>query len=323
MVNCFLYIGCLLTVLLFRTSGHMEAAYGLAITITMLMTTVLLALYLRHRGAKLWTVGLFTVTFTLIEGAFFIANMFKFVHGGWFTLLIAGLVCAVMLVWRRATVIRRKFIEYRPFSQYTDIITDIKNDREIPKYSSNVVYLSRSPKADEVESKLIYSIINKQPKRSDHYWIMRVEFTDSPDTLEYERQIIIPGTLTSLNFRLGFRVEPQLSVYLRQAIEDMVGEGLIDLTSTYTSLQSHGIAGDFRFIIIHRIFSPSSQCNGSDRILMNLHAILRKMELSAGKAFGLDTSTLKVETVPLIINTRSPRRIKRIESEEETKTKSS
>lgn len=316
MVNCFLYIGCLLTVLLFRTSGHMEAAYGLAITITMLMTTVLLALYLRHRGAKPWTVGLFTVTFTLIEGAFFVANMFKFVHGGWFTLLIAGLVCAVMLVWRRATVIRRKFIEYRPFSQYTDIITDIKNDREIPKYSSNVVYLSRSPKADEVESKLIYSIINKQPKRSDHYWIMRVEFTDSPDTLEYERQIIIPGTLTSLNFRLGFRVEPQLSVYLRQAIEDMVGEGLIDLTSTYPSLQSHGIAGDFRFIIIHRIFSPSSQCNGSDRILMNLHAILRKMELSAGKAFGLDTSTLKVETVPLIINTRSPRRIKRIESEE-------
>lgn len=313
LVNCFLYLGCILTVIIFRTSGHMEAAYGLAITITMLMTTMLLALYLRHKGVKLWIVGIFAVAFILIEGAFFVANMFKFMHGGWFTLLIAGLVCSVMLVWRKATRIRRKYIEYRPFADNIDVICAIKDDREIPKYASNLVYLSRSDKPDEVESKLIYSIVNKQPKRADHYWILRVEFTDSPETLEYERTILVPGTLTSFKFRIGFRIQPQLSVYLRQAIGDMVEDGLIDLTSSYPSLRGHGIAGDFRFIIIHRVFSPSSQCNGRDRILMNLHALLRRFELDAGSAFGLDTSNLKIETVPLIINTRTPRRIMRIQ----------
>ncbi|HBN63218.1 MULTISPECIES: KUP/HAK/KT family potassium transporter [Duncaniella] len=313
LVNCFLYVGCILTVVIFRTSGHMEAAYGLAITITMLMTTMLLALYLRHKGVKLWIVGVFTVVFTLIEGAFFVANMFKFTHGGWFTLLIAGLVCAVMLVWRKATRIRRKYIEYRSFDDYTDIIKDIKSDKEIPKYASNLVYMSRSDKACEVESKLIYSIINKQPKRADHYWILRVEFTDNPDTLEYERTVIVPNTITSFKFRIGFRIQPQLSVYLRQAIEDMVEDGLIDLTSDYPSLRSHGISGDFRFIIIHRVFSQSSQCNSRDRFLMNFHALLRKMELDAGNAFGFDTSNLKIETVPLIINTHTPRRIMRIQ----------
>lgn len=316
LVNCFLFLGCVLTVLIFRTSGHMEAAYGLAITVTMLMTTVLLALYLRHRGVNLWLVGLFAVTFILIEGAFFVANMFKFMHGGWFTILIAGLVCGVMLVWREAEMIRRKFVEYHDFADYTGIITDIKNDRDIPKYASNVVYLSRARDASMVESKLVYSIINKQPKRADHYWILRVEFTDSPDTLEYERSILIPGTLTSFRFRIGFRIQPRLSVYFRQAVEDMVDEGLMDLTSAYPSLRRHGIAGDFRFIIIHRIFSPSSQCDSRDRMLMNMHAFLRRMELSAGSAFGLDTSMVKIENVPLIINSRSPRRIRKIDSPE-------
>lgn len=313
LVNCFLFIGCILTVLIFRSSAHMEAAYGLAITITMLMTTMLLALYLRHKGVALWLVALFTVVFTLIEGAFFVANMFKFTHGGWFTLLIAGLVCAVMLVWRKASKIRRKFIEYRDFSDYTGIISDIKADGEIPKYASNVVYLSRADGAQKVESKLLYSIINKRPKRADHYWIVRVEFTEHPDTLEYERTILIPGTLTSFRFRIGFRIQPQLSVYFRQAVEDMVADGLIDLTSGYPSLRQHGVTGDFSFIVIHRVFSSSSQCSPSDRMLMNLHALLRRMELSAGKAFGLDTSSLSVETVPLIINTRLPKRITRVD----------
>ncbi len=313
LVNCFLFIGCILTVLIFRSSAHMEAAYGLAITITMLMTTMLLALYLRHKGVALWLVALFTVVFTLIEGAFFVANMFKFTHGGWFTLLIAGLVCAVMLVWRKASKIRRKFIEYRDFSDYIGIISDIKADGEIPKYASNVVYLSRADEAQKVESKLLYSIINKRPKRADHYWIVRVEFTEHPDTLEYERTILIPGTLTSFRFRIGFRIQPQLSVYFRQAVEDMVADGLIDLTSGYPSLRQHGVTGDFSFIVIHRVFSSSSQCSPSDRMLMNLHALLRRMELSAGKAFGLDTSSLSVETVPLIINTRLPKRITRVD----------
>lgn len=312
LVNTFLLVGCVLTVLIFRSSGHMEAAYGLAITVTMLMTTVLLAFYLHMKGVKLWIVGLFAVAFVMIEGAFFVANMFKFIHGGWFTLLIAGLIGSIMLLWRRASEIRSHYITYNKFSDYTDIISDIKSDGEIPKYASNVVYLSRSRRADEVESKLVYSIINKQPKRADHYWIIRVEFTDSPDTLEYERTVLIPGTLISLNMRIGFRIQPQVSVYLRQAVEDMVSEGLLDLTSDYPSLRRHGIAGDFRFIIIHRVFSPSSQCSPRDRMLMNLHAMLRKMEMKTEDAFGLDTSSVKVENVPLIINNRTGRRIERI-----------
>ena len=228
-------------------------------------------------------------------------------------MLIAGIVCAVMIVWRQATVMRSRYIEYRDIHEYTGIISDIRTDTCIPKYASNLVYLSRSDDPTQVESKLLYSIINKQPKRADRYWILRVEFTDSPDTLEYERDIIVPGVLTSLKFRLGFKVSPQLSVYFRQAVEDMVADGLLDLRSSYPSLRCRDIAGDFRFIIIHRVFSPSSICRPRERMLMETHALIRRMELGAGKAFGLDTSSLHIEIVPLIINTNTPRRIRRVD----------
>lgn len=316
LVNGFLYIGCLVTVLLFQTSSRMEAAYGLAITVTMLMTTVLLTLYLRHKGTSMWLTGIFAAFFITVEGAFFTANLCKFMHGGWFTVLIAGLVCAVMIMWRKASIIRDSFISFEDITRYFPVLSAIRKDREIPMYSSNVVYLSRSTDPLQVESKLIYSITRKQPKRADHYWIIRVDFTDSPYTLEYERDILIPGVLTSFRFSIGFRMQPRLSVYFRQAVEDMERDGLIDLTSAYPSLREFGIAGDFRFILIHRIFSPSSDCSPSDRALMNIHARLRHLEPNAGKVFGLDTSSLKIEDVPLIINSRSSRRIRRVEHAE-------
>lgn len=313
-VNWALLAGCLLTVLIFRDSSRMEAAYGLAITVTMLMTTTLLTFWMRSRGVSRWLCVAFAVFFLVVEGAFFVANLFKFVHGGWYTVLIAGLVVAVMLIWFKATRRRDTFIEYRPMSEYADIISDIKADREIPKYASNIVYFSRSAKTTELESKLLYSIVNKNPKRADHYWIIHIEHLDEPETLEYTVDVLVPETVYFVTMRIGFRVEPKVSVYLRQVIEDLVREGRVSLTSTYPSLEKRGIPGDFRFIILHRLFSRTSNCSAAARRLMNLHEFLRRYEISDTRTMGLDTSVVDVETVPLIINTTPGRRISRTDN---------
>jgi len=308
-VNLALYLGCMLTVLIFRSSARMEAAYGLAITVTMLMTTLLLAIYLRHRGAPRWAVAIFLIGYIALEGCFFVANMFKFTHGGWFTMLIAGLVCLVMIGWRKAVRVRRSMLEYSRLADYAGVISDLKADREIPKYASNLIYLSNAPADGTVESKIIYSIINKQPKRADHYWMIHIDHTDEPDTLTYEVNTVVPGTLYDVRMHLGFRIDPKVSVYLRQIVEDLVARGHFDLTSTYPSLRRRGIAGDFHFIVIHRIFSPTSYCNPSTVRLMNLHRLLSRMGLSDEKALGLDTSIVTTEVVPLVINTTPVRRI--------------
>lgn len=309
-VNWALYIGCLLTVAVFRSSSHMEAAYGLSITITMLMTTVLITFWMRSRNIGRIVCGLFLIFFASVEGLFFVANLSKFSHGGWFSVLIAALAAAVMIIWRNAVRVRKTFVEYRDLSLCAPLISDIGQDKEIPKYASNLVYISRSDNSALIESKLIYSIVNKQPKRADHYWFIHIDHVDDPDTLEYDVDIIQPRTIFFVTMRFGFRVEPKLSVCLRQVVEDLVAAGKLDLTSTYPSLRSQGVPGDFRFIILHRIFSPSSNCPARASALMRLHDTLRKIGVSDRLALGLDTSVVTEETVPLIIDTTAGRRIK-------------
>lgn len=312
-VNWCLLAGCLLTVVIFRDSSHIEAAYGLAVTIAMLTTTLLLAFWLRSRGVNMVVVGAFFVFFMTVEGIFFVANLSKFVHGGWFSLMIAAIVGSIMIVWRNSTRRRASFIEYRRMADSAATISAVKADREIPKYASNLVYLSRSDDPALVESKLIYSIINKQPKRADHYWFVHIDHVDSPDELSYSVRVAVPETIYVVTMHIGFRVAPRISVYLRQIVEDLVASGDLDLRSGYPSLRREGIPGDFRFIILHRIFSPTSICSPATALLMRLHDILRHIGVSDTSAYGLDTSVVTAETVPLIINTLSGRRIVREE----------
>lgn len=311
LVNLFLFLGCILTVLIFQTSSNMEAAYGLAITLTMLTTTLLLGFWMRRNGIAKWICVAFMTFFIILEGVFFISNIFKFMHGGWYTMLLAALIAAVMLVWFKATKIRNRYIDYKKIDEHRDTLSDISNDREIAKYASNLVYISKSDNPDEIESKIIYSIVNKHPKRADHYWMIRVHYDDAPDTLEYDCKVIVPETLYSIDLYLGYRIEPKVSVYLRQIIEDLQKENKVELTSRYPSLQKKGIAGDFKFILIHRLFSPSSNCGPMVKFIMNLYGKLSRIGLSTERALGLDTSNTTVENVPLIISYGSDRRISR------------
>lgn len=305
MVNLAMYIGVVFTVLLFRDSSHMEAAYGLAITITMLMTTQLLGFYLRMRGVSRALTVLFVGSYCVIEGIFLAANLSKFVAGGWFTLLIGGLICFIMFVWVGAQKIRRRYMSTRRLSDYYGIISDIKADESIPKYASNLVYVNHAHKDGCVDDKLLYSIINKQPKRADHYWLINLEFVDTPDTLEYTCSTLIKDTLFSVNMRIGFRIEPRVSLYLRQVVEDLVADGELELTSSYPSLRKNKIPGDFCFIIIHRIYYPEDSRDRKQNLLMSLYALIRRIGIGEPNALGLDTSVVVVERVPLIIANRA------------------
>ena len=303
-INLTMYIGVVLIILLFRDSSHMEAAYGLAITITMLMTTLLLGSYLHTKGVSRLIMILFIGAYCTIEGIFLAANLSKFLAGGWCTMLIGGILFLMMYVWIRAIKIRNHYISSKPLDDYYQIISDIKADMSIPKYASNLVYINHASKEGTVDDKLVYSIINKQPKRADHYWLINMDFVDTPDTLEYDCKVLIPNTLYNITMHIGFRIEPRVSLYLRQVVEDLVASKKVDLTSNYPSLRKNGISGDFRFIIIHRVYYPENSVNRQQNLLMNFYALISKIGIDEPKALGLDTSMVMVERVPLIIDHR-------------------
>ncbi len=312
-VNWFLYIFCIVMVLYFQTSSNMEAAYGLSITITMLMTTLLLGFYLRMQNIKAVFVIPFVSVFLTIEFAFLTANMFKFMHGGWVTILVAGTIFSIMFIWFNARIIKNKYMQFLELKSFYSILSDVNKDVTIPKYSTNLVYLSKANIKTDIEGKIIYSILNKQPKRADNYWILHIDHLDDPTTFEYTFEKIIPDTLYRINIKLGFQVQPLINLYFRQIIDELVENKEFDLTSNYPSLKKNNIPGDFRFIIIHRVYNQNQGLMFKERFTMNLYNIIKHLGITDSRAYGLDTSNVTVESVPLVIKSEYKNKIKRVE----------
>ncbi|WP_018463067.1 KUP/HAK/KT family potassium transporter [Segatella paludivivens] len=313
LVNNFLFCFCVFTLILFQTSDNMEAAYGLSITITMLMTTILLGVYLWHGNVTRIFAIPFLVVFMTIESCFLMANVAKFMRGGWFTLLIASFFFIIMMVWYKASKTRQRNLKLVKIKDYLPVIKDLKADTTIAKYASNLVFINWAQKEDEVEDKLIYSILRKQPKRADHYWLIHLDMVDEPQTLEYTVDTLLEDTVFNIRIKIGFRVQPFVSQFLRQIIHDMTERNEVSITSGYPSLRQHGILGDFCFVVIHRIFYPASSVSSFEQFVMNLYALARHMAIPEQHWLGLDTSNVVVENVPLIINKNCQQKIVRVE----------
>ncbi|MFC1224882.1 KUP system potassium uptake protein [Pedobacter suwonensis] len=302
-INWMLWIGCCGIVLLFQKAERMDAAYGLSITIAMLMTTILVSFYLRSRRFPKYLIALFFFTYVIIEGTFLISNLTKFLHGGWVTVMIGSLLFTVMWSWFVARKIKNRFVKYVEIEDYYEILTELSSDESVPKYSSQLVYLTSANFKTEIESKIIYSIIQKEPKRADVYWLVHVDVMDEPYTMDYKVEFLIPGKLIRIDFRLGFRIEQRVNLLYRKVVEELVKNGEIDITSQYTSLNKHKIAGDFRFVLLEKHLSKFTKLSFYERQIMDYYFILKKLSLSEERSFGLDSSYVDVEKVPLIFVT--------------------
>lgn len=302
-INWLLWIGCVAIVLIFKKSGAMEGAYGLAINLTFLSTTILVAAYMKRKKVPLYVILIFIAIYGVIESTFLIGNLAKFFHGGWMTVLIGSALFTVMWSWYVARKIKNRFVKYVEIEDYYQIISELSVDESVPKYSSQLVYLTSANFKTEIESKIIYSIIQKEPKRADIYWLVHVDVVDEPYTREYKVEFLIPGKLIRIDFKLGFRVEQSVNLLYRKVIEDLVKNGEVDITSQYTSLNKHKIAGDFRFVLLEKHLSKFSKLSFYERSVMDYYFILKRFSLSEERSFGLDSSYVDVEKVPLIFVT--------------------
>ena len=300
-INWILCAGCLLVVLLFRHSDKMEAAYGLSITVAMLMTTILVSKFLKRRKVPSYLINIFLLVYLVIEGTFLFGNLIKFVHGGWFTLTIGLFLFIVMWTWHTARKIRNRYVKFVEIEDYYGILQELSDDETVPKYASQLVYLTSANFDSEVESKIIYSILQKQPKRADVYWLVHVDVMDEPYTREYTVDFLVPNKLIRIDFKLGFRVGQQINLLFRKVVEDLVKNGEVEIMSKYKSLNKHKIVGDFRFVVIEKILSRSSGLTFYESLVMNIYKQLKKMSLSEERGFGLDLSFVTVEKVPLML----------------------
>ncbi len=310
-INWLLYVGCIFIVLYFKESAHMEAAYGIAITLAMISTTVLLHNYLfRHR----WNLGVISLViglFLTVEMLFLLANTAKLLHGGMVVILIGGVLFTIMFVWYNARVIKNRFTEFTKIGPFIETIKELSEDTTVSKYATNLVYLTSADHSQDVETKVIYSILRKQPKRADIYWLVHVDWIDAPHTLEYSVNQLLPGKVFKIDFKIGFRVEPKINLYLRQVVEELAAKNEVDLLSRYPSLRKNNVMGDFRFVVIDRVLNYDYDLSFKEELVLRIYEIIQKFALNDQKAFGLDSSNVAVETVPLIMQGQKETKLKR------------
>jgi KUP system potassium uptake protein len=316
-INTLLFVGCCGIVIYFRSSDAMGAAYGLAITLCMLATTILFANYLITQRTSSTLIYIFLFVYLGIESSFLIANLNKFMHGGYIALLVGGTLFVIMYTWYRARKIKNRYVEFVRMEEYISKLEELSSDNTVPKYATHLVYLTSANNPKEIEHKIIYSILSGKPKRADIYWFVHVDTMDDPYTCEYSVEHIIPNDIIRVEFRLGFRMAPRLNLMFKKVVEDLVANREVNVTSRYESQQRNNVVGDFQFVVMEKFLSQDNELPFFERVIMKLYFWVKEISLSEEKGFGLEQSKVQVEKFPLIVAPVSKLKLKRIYMDEE------
>jgi KUP system potassium uptake protein len=312
-LNWSLLAGCTLVVLYFKKSENMENAYGLSIVLCMLMTTILLNFYLHMKRYNQYFIYFIITVYLSIELSFLAANLSKFTYGGWITILIAGFLVAIMSIWFVAKKIQARYIEMVPLADHQQKLIDLSRDESLTKYATHLIYMTSANNQEEIESKIIYSIFQKRPKRADIYWFVHVNVMDEPYMMEYRVKHVAEDDIIRIDFRLGFRVAPKINFLFRKVVEDLVKNKEVDIRSRYASLSKNNVMGDFKFVVIEKFLSYDNDLPTRDKLILNLYFFMKHFSISEAKAFGLDSSSVKIEKFPMVISQPKAYNLKRVE----------
>lgn len=310
-INWFLLAGCITVVLIFRESSNMEAAYGLAIVLDMLMTTSLLLHYMHMKRQPIWRIVVLGMVLFSIELSFLTSNLSKVPHGGWFSIMLACILFFGIFMWYKAKELRRRHLSTVNIEPYIPMLKDLMNDDTIPKEATNLVYLAMSNDQYKIDSNIIYSIFRKRPKRADIYWFVHVDICDEPFIKQYKVTTIVPQKVFFVRLRFGFKVEHKVNLMFNKIVQEMQNSGEVDELSHYPSLRRHRFGADFKFILLNSRASMDDDISPFDQFTIRAYRVLKKLSLPAAEDFGLEVSNIEVETVPIKIGISKDIELKR------------
>lgn len=311
-INIILWIGCILMILYFKNSTHMEAAYGFSITVAMMMTTILLSYFMIYRlkWHILWVV-LFVLVFGTIEFSFFITNVVK-IKERWIFLFFELFIFAVMYIWYHARKINNRFVRFIELGKYTPLIKELSEDDVIPKFSTHLIFLTKANRREQIEEKIIQSIFSKKPKRADVYWFLHIERTDEPYTLAYDVSELVDDKVIKVNIQLGFRIQPRSEMFFKKIVQQLVLNKELNLHIRPDGSTKYNSEPDFKFVVIEKFISAENDFSLKESLMLNSYFFLKSLSLNDERAFGLDKSDVVVEYIPLVYNKIEHLELKRL-----------
>ncbi len=307
-INFALCVGCIGITYYFKESANMEAAYGLAVVTAMMNTTILFIFYLSCRKFSKLVIYAFAAIYLIIELTFFIANMAKFIHGGWIIFVAGFLIFSTMWIWYQAKIFKRRHTKYTDFYEVLPLLIEVSNDNTIPKTATHLVYMTSSSYPDEIEMKIMYSLLERQPKRASIYWFVHVEIVDEPYVCDYKVTIIAPQDAVRIDFRLGFRVEPRINLLFKKVVAKLISNKEIIVETDYDYKDKQNVFGDISFVILKKFIANQHYLPLYQRFIINAYYLINRLSITEEQAFGIDDepNSVIIEQVPITF--KSPRK---------------
>lgn len=302
-VNWLLMAGCIFIVLFFKESRFMEAAYGLSVTLTMLMTTVLIAMYLRSKRVPLAAVVGISGLFFTIEIGFLIANLEKIHEGGWVSLVVGFILFSIMWLWYHGRQLRRSLTIMEKTEPFFVTLKELSNDTTLPQYATHLVYLTVSDSPKKIEQEAIRSVLERTPKRADVYWFLHIKTDNEPFTMKYKVDTLAKEDVYFMTLTLGFRIEPRVNYFFEIALKELQASGDVNITSRHPALEKYNINGDVRFVLHSSFLSYENELTFRQNFVMRSYYFLRRwFSIREDEAYGLDASNVAIEKVPIVVH---------------------
>jgi KUP system potassium uptake protein len=273
------------------------------VTLTMMMTTILLSVFLRVKGFSAVWAFLIPAVFFVIESAFLVANLIKFPEGGWITFAGGLVLISIMWLWYQGKMLRRSLTIMEDTAVFFETLQELSNDKTLPQYATHLVYLTGSATSDKLEQETMRSILEKTPKRADVYWFVHVKTDNEPFTMKYKVETLAKEDVYFITFTLGFRIEPRVNYFFELALEDMVKNKEVTSTSRHPALEKYNIRGDIRFVLHSSFISYENELSFKQNVVMRAYYFIRRwFSISEDAAYGLDASNVEIEYEPIVVS---------------------
>jgi KUP system potassium uptake protein len=301
-INWFLMAGCLVVIAVFRKSTAMEATYGLAITIDMVMTSILLSylLMLKYPKMKLLYVAIFGI-FITIEGIFLMSNLGKIVHGGWFTLILASSFFTLLFLYYKARLLRKSITEYISMKQVIPLLIATKNDPNLQYEASNIVYPTRSNNPNKLDATVFFSLFKKRPRKAGVVWFLHLDILSDPWGVHYTVNEVIDKSCYYVNLQLGFKEEHRIEYMMRKIERKMVEKGELTGESVFDSVKGKFEEADFKFIVLNSRVATDNKLTTFESICVKAYRFVKGTGLKPAEDFGLDKTNVVVEYIPISV----------------------
>jgi KUP system potassium uptake protein len=310
-INWALLAGSITAVLVFQRSWRMEEAYGLAIVIDMMMTSLLLLHFIHMRNHSLRRAIVLGSIFGFVELAFFIASVHKIPNGGWYTILNSVVIFGIVFVFFKARQLRDKHSNFVPIKDYIPVLKDMMKDETIEREATNLVYLTSSDDPEKIDSNIIFSIFKKRPRRADIYWFVHVEISNNPYVKKYTVEPLLAGKVFYVNIKFGYKVQHKVNLMFKKIVEKMQANGEVDEMSHYPSLRKYNVPADFKFIILHTRASVDDEFSPFEQFVIRAYRMLKKVSITPAQDFGLDIANVETEVVPIYVGKQKKMELKR------------